>query len=1004
MIRILQINMHRSATAHQLLAQFAAEVNADLVLISEQYRNKDPSSWYLDLSGTAAIWVRDDVRLRVLAEGRGDGFVWIRCLGITFFSVYLTPNESIPDFQRRLDALEDAVSSTEGRILVGGDFNARALEWGMPQSDSRGKRILEMAARTGLVILNTGSTPTFRRSGCEGSIPDITFASESLASSVDGWRVLEDFSASDHQYIAFEVFDATCRRAPTRRSPCVWNVAKVNIGRFVEALGAGRAALGGTPGGGGVAADTVVNSVMNLITTACEASMPRRGPRRDKPSMYWWTAEIADLRKECHKLRRLAQRLYANEEACAIKAQYRSAKRRLRSAINKSKARGWQNLVNEVNDDPWGLGYKLVTRKIGALRKPCILSTDQMDRIVRALFPRHPVRVDVNSAESVVDCPLFTMGELEEAVLTMKNRKAPGPDGIPAEVYKLVFRQRPELLLEAFNACLKEGIFPCRWKVARLALISKGKGDPELPSAYRPLCMLDTAGKVLEKLIRGRLAEAIRAAGDLSARQFGFRTGKSTVDAVMEVVDAFNRAGAHSRRSRRIVLLITLDVRNAFNSVRWTDMLGTLENSFHVPSYLLRILRDYLKDRSLFYETLEGQRRMEITSGVAQGSILGPDLWNASYDSLLRLDMPEESRLVGYADDVAALVAGRTVEQAQSRLGILMRRVSGWMTAHGFNLALEKTEVVILTRRRIPTLRPISIGELTIESKPAVKYLGLMLDSKMSFFEQIKAAADRAAAGVAALSRLMANVGGPISTRRRLLMGATQSVLLYGAEVWADALDKEVHRKRLAQVQRRGALRVASAYRTVSEPAVMVIAGVIPVALLAKERKAIYRRKGENLREVVAREERQRTLNEWQLSWQNEPRGKWTARLIDKLDPWLNRKHGEIDYFLTQLLSGHGGFQSYLHRVGKARSPDCVFCNRVADDAEHTFFSCERWDGLRQQLYADTGELSPDNIVREMLKSAGSWNRIAHYVRALLTTKKIELDRQRDRTVRGSLN
>ncbi|CAD7076744.1 unnamed protein product [Hermetia illucens] len=277
--------MHRSATAHHLLAQFAAEVNADLVLISEQFQNKDPSSWHLDLSGTDAIWVRDNVRHRVLAEGRGDGFVWIRCLGITFFSVYLTPNETMPDIRRRLDAVEDAISITEGRILVGGDFNARALEWIMPQSDSRGKRILEMAARTGLVVLNTRSTSMFRRPGCEGSIPDITFASESLASSVDRWRVLEDFSTSDHQYIAFEVVDATCRRAPTRRSPCVWNVARVNIGKFVEALGAGRAALGGTPGGDSVAADTVVNSVMDLITTACEASMPRRGPRRDKCSI-----------------------------------------------------------------------------------------------------------------------------------------------------------------------------------------------------------------------------------------------------------------------------------------------------------------------------------------------------------------------------------------------------------------------------------------------------------------------------------------------------------------------------------------------------------------------------------------------------------------------------------------------------------------------------------------------------------------------------------------------
>lgn len=58
------------------------------------------------------------------------------------------------------------------------------------------------------------------------------------------------------------------------------------------------------------------------------------------------------------------------------------------------------------------------------------------------------------------------MKKLEEAILTMKNKKAVGPDGIPTKVYKLVFDQRPDLLLSPFNACLKEHIFLFRWKVA----------------------------------------------------------------------------------------------------------------------------------------------------------------------------------------------------------------------------------------------------------------------------------------------------------------------------------------------------------------------------------------------------------------------------------------------------------------------------------------------------------------------------------------------------------
>lgn len=89
-----------------------------------------------------------------------------------------------------------------------------------------------------------------------------------------------------------------------------------------------------------------------------------------------------------------------------------------------------------------------------------------------------------------------------------------------------------------------------------------------------------------------------------------------------------------------------------------------------------------------------------------------------------------------------------------------------------------------MIRKRFSILRSISSDELTIESKPMVKYL----NSKMNFFIfEMKAAADKAGAGISALSRLISNVRGPISTRRRLLMNATH-VLPYGAEVYCKHL------------------------------------------------------------------------------------------------------------------------------------------------------------------------------------------------------------------------
>lgn len=453
------------------------------------------------------------------------------------------------------------------------------------------------------------------------------------------------------------------------------------------------------------------------------------------------------------------------------------------------------------------------------------------------------------------------------------------------------------------------------------------------------------------------------------------------------------RAESHNQHSRRVVLLVTLDVRNAFNSARWCDMLHALEHKFHIPQYLLKILDSYLRNRTLVYDTTEGQRRMEVTAGAAQGSILGPDLWNVAYDDLLRQQMPEESLLVGYADDVAVLIAARDLELAQLKLNQVMRVVNSWMEDHGLSLALNKTEVVILTKKRINTIVPIRVGDEQLETKGTAKYLGITIDSKLNFGEQIRLAADKAAMSVATLSRLMANIGGPAASKRRLLMSTVQSILLYGAEVWADALRRHMYRRRLVQVQRTAALRVASAYRTVSEPAVMVIAGVIPVTLLARERRAIYLRKAEVAGVNVAKEERTRTIDEWQISWERDQRGRWTRRLIPRIQPWIERLHGEVGYYLTQFLSGHGYFSRYLHRMGKRDSPDCPYCVGVPDDALHTFFYCERWADSREELESHIGELAADTVVEKMLREENYWNLISRFIQGVLRTKKTDLDR-----------
>lgn len=205
MMRILQGNLHRSRTADDVLSQLRLDLQADMIIISEQYKNKEGPGWFTDLSGTAAIWIPSGRVPPIKDHGAGRGFVWVKQGSTTIVSCYFTPNEAINNFRERLNALEDTLRELEGTVIVAGDLNAKAVEWGMPTTNSRGRQILEMAARLGLVVMNTGNTSTFRRPGYGETIPDITLASEPISASIINWRVIDDYTGSDHQYIVFDL-------------------------------------------------------------------------------------------------------------------------------------------------------------------------------------------------------------------------------------------------------------------------------------------------------------------------------------------------------------------------------------------------------------------------------------------------------------------------------------------------------------------------------------------------------------------------------------------------------------------------------------------------------------------------------------------------------------------------------------------------------------------------------------------------------------------------------
>ncbi|XP_046424448.1 uncharacterized protein LOC124181695 [Neodiprion fabricii] len=346
---ILQVNLNRSRAAQDLLTQTAAAHGAGILIVSEPSGAGTQGNWMVDRRGDAAILATNNIPGTLTLEGRGEGFVWARTSGLTIYSCYFSPNVAPIDFEAQLDRLKASIRTASGRIIVAGDFNAKSPSWGSSKLDPRGQAVVEFLARLDLHPVNEGGAPTWQRvSTGSGSVIDITAGSLEVAAEFQGWRVLEDETLSDHRCIAMRWLPAKPGKPLGKGFDGGWAVHRSDKEAMMTCLRKEKEEQADNP------ADSEVDRLMNTLTKACDAGVPRRRPPRGRTAAHWWNERIAALRRDCVRARRLAQRARArggdsqNDQATA----YRLAKKALRTEIKATKARCWEKLLQTVDGDP----------------------------------------------------------------------------------------------------------------------------------------------------------------------------------------------------------------------------------------------------------------------------------------------------------------------------------------------------------------------------------------------------------------------------------------------------------------------------------------------------------------------------------------------------------------------------------------------------------------------------------------------------------------------------
>jgi hypothetical protein len=190
------------------------------------------------------------------------------------------------------------------------------------------------------------------------------------------------------------------------------------------------------------------------------------------------------------------------------------------------------------------------------------------------------------------------------------------------------------------------------------------------------------------------------------------------------------------------------------------------------------------------------------------------------------------TKAIAFADDLIIVTRGKTVREVENIANIEMSKISSWAKDNKIRFNEQKSKAMLLTRRKRRERRELEIylNYKLLTQVNSLKYLGIILDSKLTFRDHIIATADKCSKLIFTLSKsAKINWGVSYAALKIIYTGGILTLLLYGAPVWIDAIKKTIFKQKRIRVQRLINIKIARAYQTVSNDALCLIAGLTPI-------------------------------------------------------------------------------------------------------------------------------------------------------------------------------
>ena len=703
-------------------------------------------------------------------------------------------------------------------IVISSDTNSQHCLWGNKKNNQRGEDLLDYLDSHELTWSNRGSSSTFFNTRGHSSIIDLTITNRAAEDLVQDWHVSSKFSNSDHCYIFYEI------KSSAKHEPKQVRIAKnTNWESFRENLILDQRlkSLNQKELRNDNDLDQAAIGLNQILIESFEAACPITYISSSIKKPPWLTAEVEEAQRGVRHQLMKARSVKTEPEWVSYRKRAR-AYEKLKKFTKKS---GWREFCKNTESVRESARMNKILKsssnkkeKLETLYKSDNSLTTNPEETLTVLEETHfkeggvsdlrnPPLNTTTTPDSLLN-KIYDSSRLSDAVKSFVPEKAAGPDGIQPILIQQAWDQIAVITRKIMQTSHRLCHVPLPWKESNAIFVAKpGKTDYYRAKSYRPITLSPVLLKLQEKVILWHMQFDLNMTSLTSERQFGFKKGSSTETALHKVAHKIEKWIAR----KGYVLGTFLDIEGAFDNVSFSAI-STAINKSPVDQSTAGWITSMVTNRYITISHKNASKRIRVKRGCPQGGILSPFLWNLIVDDLLKFTMNAlPAYLQAFADDLVALAEGKDLDHMRASAQKTINTIERWCKSKGLNISALKTKIVLFTWKKDQSLPiPLKVGGRPIELSNSVKFLGVTLDSKLTFNEHIDNITRKATATLMQCKRAVGPTWGLTpKTCLWIYTVVVRPVLSYASVIWVNALNKQYNVKKLERVQAL-ALRIST--------------------------------------------------------------------------------------------------------------------------------------------------------------------------------------------------